>query len=99
MGCTPTCNGLYWQVPQPQATPGTPLSQRPSSSVPVACRDVSAVGQIDWDTWYHKPGMPPVDNTYDTSLAQAAYDLATRWVGGGAWGGRWVGVRLLGATT
>ena len=23
--------------------------------------------------------MPPCENTYDTSLAQAAFDLATRW--------------------
>lgn len=35
--------------------------------------------QVDWDTWYYAPGMPPVVNTYDTSLAEAAYALALRW--------------------
>jgi leukotriene-A4 hydrolase len=29
--------------------------------------------------WFTSRGMPPCDNTYDTSLAQAAFDLATRW--------------------
>lgn len=34
---------------------------------------------IDWGTWLHQPGMPPVTNSYDTSLATAAYDLAVKW--------------------
>jgi hypothetical protein len=38
-----------------------------------------AVASIDWDTWLHAPGMPPVSNSYDTSMASAAYDLAVRW--------------------
>lgn len=38
-----------------------------------------AVSSIDWETWYHAPGMPPVKNDYDTSLATAAYDLAVKW--------------------
>ncbi|KAG2497173.1 hypothetical protein HYH03_004762 [Edaphochlamys debaryana] len=42
-------------------------------------KDVPAVSAIDWDTWFHAPGMPPVTNTYDTSLATQAYDLALRW--------------------
>ena len=35
--------------------------------------------QVDWDTWYFAPGMPPVANVYDTSLADQAYELAKRW--------------------
>ncbi|KAL6763643.1 peptidase family M1-domain-containing protein [Haematococcus lacustris] len=42
-------------------------------------KDNEAIGQIDWDAWYHAPGLPPVTNTYDSSLAQAAYSLAKRW--------------------
>jgi len=38
-----------------------------------------AVKSIDWDTWFYSPGMPPVKNNYDTSLATAAYDLAVQW--------------------
>jgi leukotriene-A4 hydrolase len=38
-----------------------------------------AVASIDWDTWLHSPGMPPVTNSYDTSMASAAYDLAVKW--------------------
>lgn len=34
---------------------------------------------MDWDVWLHAPGMPPVSNTYDQGLAQAAYSLAGRW--------------------
>lgn len=34
---------------------------------------------IDWETWLYKPGMPPVINEYDQTLAQAAYDLASKW--------------------
>ena len=35
--------------------------------------------QVDWDTWYFAPGMPPVANVHDTSLADQAYELAKRW--------------------
>lgn len=38
-----------------------------------------AVSSIDWETWLHAPGMPPVKNSYDGSLATAAYDLAAAW--------------------
>lgn len=43
------------------------------------CACCPAVAGIDWDTWLHAPGMPPVKNSYDTSLATAAYDLASAW--------------------
>ncbi|GLC43936.1 hypothetical protein PLESTB_000211500 [Pleodorina starrii] len=42
-------------------------------------KDVPASRSVDWDTWFFAPGMPPVTNSYDTSLAQQAYDLAMRW--------------------
>jgi len=42
-------------------------------------KHVPAVQQIDWDTWFYAHGMPPVNNSYDISLAQQAYDLALKW--------------------
>lgn len=39
----------------------------------------AAISSIDWDAWFYNPGMPPVENSYDTSLATAANDLAVRW--------------------
>jgi leukotriene-A4 hydrolase len=35
--------------------------------------------EIDWDTWFYKPGMPPVKLDYDQSLGKKAFDLATKW--------------------
>lgn len=40
---------------------------------------VEKLNTIDFDTWINKPGMPPVDPEFDTSLADACYDLAKRW--------------------
>ncbi|EFN56549.1 hypothetical protein CHLNCDRAFT_144199 [Chlorella variabilis] len=37
------------------------------------------IAQIDWQAWLYSPGMPPVTNRYDESLAAGAYALATRW--------------------
>lgn len=34
---------------------------------------------IDFDLWINSPGMPPVDPNFDTSLADACYNLAARW--------------------
>jgi len=39
----------------------------------------SVCAQVDWQTWYYKPGSPPVTHSYDTSLAEQAYALATKW--------------------
>lgn len=33
---------------------------------------------VDWDTWFHQPGLPPKPDL-DTSLVQPAYELADRW--------------------
>ncbi|OLY83163.1 Leukotriene A-4 hydrolase-like protein [Smittium mucronatum] len=34
---------------------------------------------VDWDHWFHKPGMPPVENNFDNSLQIAAISLANKW--------------------
>lgn len=34
---------------------------------------------IDWDAWLYKPGMPPVDPKFDTTLADECYQLADKW--------------------
>merc|ERR1719431_606813 len=39
----------------------------------------SAVSEIDWDTWLHKPGMPPYKPKFDSSLAEACWKLARQW--------------------
>jgi len=38
--------------------------------------------QIDWEAWYHKPGMPPVPPRFDETLYKAARDLAANLVDG-----------------
>jgi len=38
------------------------------------------VKDVDWDAWLYTPGMPPVKNTYDTTLADACTELANRWI-------------------
>lgn len=35
--------------------------------------------KIDWDSWLFKPGMPPVDPKFDTTLVDQCYNLADRW--------------------
>lgn len=34
---------------------------------------------IDWNSWLHNPGMPPIKPHFDTSLADQCYELADRW--------------------
>lgn len=34
---------------------------------------------VDWQAWLYSPGMPPVTNRYDESLAEQSYELAKRW--------------------
>lgn len=34
---------------------------------------------IDWDAWFFKPGMPPIDPKFDTTLADECYQLAEKW--------------------
>lgn len=39
----------------------------------------NVLNAIDWDSWLHKPGMPPHIPSYDTSLSDACTSLADRW--------------------
>merc|ERR550519_1787677 len=41
--------------------------------------EVEAVKEIDWDTWFHSPGMPVYKPKFDDSLARVSWDLAGRW--------------------
>lgn len=36
------------------------------------------LAQIDWDTWFYKPGLPPKPD-FDTRLVDVAYALAAQW--------------------
>lgn len=38
------------------------------------------VKQIDWNVWFHKPGMPPVLPELDTTLASDSQNLASLWL-------------------
>ncbi|KAG0734994.1 hypothetical protein G6F23_011914 [Rhizopus arrhizus] len=40
---------------------------------------IEKLNTIDFDAWINQPGMPPVDNAFDTTLADACLDLADRW--------------------
>lgn len=31
------------------------------------------------DTWFHKPGMPPVENKFDQTLANISQELANKY--------------------
>lgn len=35
---------------------------------------------VDWESWFHKPGMPPVTNKFDSTLVDAAIALANNWL-------------------
>lgn len=43
---------------------------------------VRGVDGVDWEAWFHAPGLPPVANTFDASLSGAAKQLAARWLRG-----------------
>jgi leukotriene-A4 hydrolase len=34
--------------------------------------------ELDWDTWFYKPGYPPNPN-YDDSMVKVCYELADKW--------------------
>lgn len=38
----------------------------------------SKLESVDWNTWFHKPGLPPKPQ-FDTSLADICYSLAKKW--------------------
>jgi leukotriene A-4 hydrolase/aminopeptidase len=39
---------------------------------------VALLDKVDWHAWFYSPGMPPVTNQYDTTLADACIKLAAR---------------------
>ncbi|EFN80896.1 Leukotriene A-4 hydrolase [Harpegnathos saltator] len=41
---------------------------------------VQLLNSVDWDTWLHKPGMPPIIPDYDKTLAIVCTELAERWI-------------------
>ena len=45
------------------------------ASSPAAAKKLA---ELDWDAWYHSPGLPPKPD-FDTSLADACYALASKW--------------------
>lgn len=42
--------------------------------------DFQLLNSVDWDTWFHKPGMPLVIPDYDKTLTTACTELAKRWI-------------------
>ncbi|KAI0271734.1 hypothetical protein BC834DRAFT_950104 [Gloeopeniophorella convolvens] len=41
---------------------------------------LDALNSVDWDAWFYGEGLKlPVEPSYDTTLAESAYDLAARW--------------------
>ncbi|KHJ32387.1 putative leukotriene a-4 hydrolase [Erysiphe necator] len=38
----------------------------------------SKLESVDWDSWFHKPGLPPKPQ-FDTSLVDKCYSLASKW--------------------
>ncbi|ETE65792.1 Leukotriene A-4 hydrolase, partial [Ophiophagus hannah] len=41
---------------------------------------VNVLNKVDWNTWMHTPGMPPVKPEYDTTLSNACVALSQRWI-------------------
>jgi hypothetical protein len=37
-----------------------------------------ALGEVDWDSWFYKPGLPPKPK-FDTSMVDKCYALADKW--------------------
>lgn len=36
--------------------------------------------KVDWDTWFHAPGMPKYENKFNDKLVRAYKDLAAKWI-------------------
>ncbi|KAM6093865.1 leukotriene A-4 hydrolase [Chlamydotis macqueenii] len=41
---------------------------------------VDVLDKVDWNSWFHAPGMPPAKPTYDMTLANACVALSQRWI-------------------
>ncbi|XP_048867569.1 leukotriene A-4 hydrolase-like [Brienomyrus brachyistius] len=40
---------------------------------------VDVLNKVDWNSWFHTPGMPPFKPEYDSTLADACIALCQRW--------------------
>jgi leukotriene-A4 hydrolase len=40
---------------------------------------IKILSSVDWDSWFHKPGMPIIQNVFDDSLAKTCIKLANDW--------------------
>ncbi len=38
----------------------------------------ATLDEVDWEAWFFAPGMPPVTNVFDNSLARDCEELAQR---------------------
>ena len=38
-----------------------------------------ALSSVDWESWYHSPGLPNPEPAFDTTLAEPCYALAKAW--------------------
>lgn len=43
-----------------------------------AAAAAKALGEVDWDGWFYKPGLPPKPD-FDTSMVDVCYALADKW--------------------
>lgn len=43
-------------------------------------QDKADIANIDWDTWFFSPGMPPYKPTFDSSLADQCWTEAGKWL-------------------
>lgn len=41
---------------------------------------MKVLSSVDWETWFHSPGMPPVKPAFDTTLLDACSKLAKKWI-------------------
>jgi leukotriene-A4 hydrolase len=44
-----------------------------------AAKSAEIAAKVDWDAWFHKPGMPPVLPALDLSLSTSVTELAAAW--------------------
>lgn len=40
---------------------------------------IKILESVDWESWFHKPGMPIIQNNFDDSLAKICIELANDW--------------------
>ncbi|KAH9511255.1 Leukotriene A-4 hydrolase [Dermatophagoides farinae] len=43
-------------------------------------KKIETLESIDWNRWFHSPGMPPIIPDYDKTLLMACVNLATKWL-------------------